>query len=178
MVTKEKKTISSTTCAQKTSKAACQARVAMGSCAPHSAPELYKAAPGAGRSQTPVRTRENPFTHPFMVVLEGSLSATPPATSLTNTVVLQSTSLGSTSSLLNLVTSAKVFRGFRAGQTGAQTHQKHFKLHFLRKRRHGVHGLGWTQSSSHTPELHGQPAEGLQPTPPLCGGTPHRPRLP
>lgn len=78
----------------------------------------------------------------------------------------------------NFVTSAKVFRGFRAGQTGAQTHQKLFKLHFLRKRRHGVHGLGWTQSSSHTPELHGQPAEGLQPTPRLYGGTPHRPRLP
>lgn len=52
------------------------------------------------------------------------LSATPPSTSLTNTVVLQSPSLSSTSSLLNLVTSAKALGEF----------------------------WGWTDTCSHTPE--------------------------
>lgn len=64
------------------------------------------------------------------------LSATPPSTSLTNTVVLQSPSLSSSSSLLNLVTSAKALGSSGAGQTGAHTHQNPFKLHLLCKRRH------------------------------------------
>lgn len=146
-------------------------------------PQTVPQCPQAGRSPAPVPTGpgERSCTHPFIAALRPP-SATQPTASFTSAA--ESTSLSSTSPLLNLVnvrqSTRRVLGLGRAMVT--RTRSTSTSASFINgatKSTASLTGLGWDDPSSHTPQLQGQSAEGLYTKPSLLGagggGTTHPP---